>query len=273
MVASERFSQALARGPIVLDGAMGTRLIERGLDLEYDRPCLWNITRPSDVREVHRRDIAAGADAILTNTFGADRGHLERFGRRTPGAADVEAINRRGVELAREAAGPSGLVLGSLAPGSAMNLLAVAEQTRFLIESHVDAIVLETHTAAEAIAALTEWPARSTPVVVSLCDRAGAPTAEQARRLAELGACVLGFNCVHNLDRLVELLAGVRRAVEIPLWAKPSAGLPGSAATPPEAFAAIVPTLLELGACLIGGCCGATEEHVAAVRRAVGPPR
>src|SRR5579859_5094964 len=88
--------------PLVLDAAMGTRLVAAGLDLNADDPALWNRTHPELVRAVHRRDIAAGADAILTNTFGANRCWLDRFG-----AAQIAAeLNRAAVALAQAEAGP-----------------------------------------------------------------------------------------------------------------------------------------------------------------------
>src|SRR3954453_4253877 len=88
---SDRLRAAMARGPLVLDAAMGTRLIARGLDLLGDDPALWNLSHPGVVRELHARDVAAGSDAVVTNTFGANRIWLARYGR----AKDVAEINRR----------------------------------------------------------------------------------------------------------------------------------------------------------------------------------
>src|SRR3954470_1098837 len=105
---SGRFRAALARGPLLLDAALGTRLIARGLDPARDDPALWNLDRPDDVLDLHRRDVAAGADALLTNTFGATRLTLARLGR----SDAVVEINRRAVALARQAAGPDRFVLG-----------------------------------------------------------------------------------------------------------------------------------------------------------------
>src|SRR5829696_8699488 len=102
----DRFRAALARGPLLLDAAMGTRLMARGLDLAHDDPCLWNLDRPDEVLDIHRRDLRAGSDAVLTNTFGANRLSLRRLGR----SDQVAAINHRAVELARQAAGPDRLV-------------------------------------------------------------------------------------------------------------------------------------------------------------------
>ncbi len=95
--ATSRLTAAIGGGPIVLDAALGTRLCAMGLDLKTDDPALWNLTHPDAVKELHRRDVAAGSQAIVTNTFGANRAWLARFNR----ANEVAAINRRAVELAR----------------------------------------------------------------------------------------------------------------------------------------------------------------------------
>src|SRR4051794_5009734 len=107
---SDRFRASMARGLLVLDAAMGTRLIARGLDLSCDDPALWNLSHPEVARGLHALDVAAGSDAVVTNTFGANRSWLARYGR----AGDVAAMNRRAVELARQAAGPNRFVVGSI---------------------------------------------------------------------------------------------------------------------------------------------------------------
>ena len=109
--------EAIATRVLVMDSAMGTRLIARGLDLRSDDPALWNLSRPEDVLDCHARDVSAGADVLLANTFGANRPNLDRLGR----SSDLLAINRRAVALAREAAGPGRFVLGSIGPAAAGN--------------------------------------------------------------------------------------------------------------------------------------------------------
>ena len=91
---------------------MGTRLVSAGLDLQSDDPALWCLSHPDQVAAIHHRDVTAGADAVLTNTFGANRCLAGRFGQ----AGLVESINRRAVQLARSAAGPDRFVLGSMGP-------------------------------------------------------------------------------------------------------------------------------------------------------------
>ena len=97
---TDRLLQAIATRPIVMDGAMGTRLIERGLDLRHDDPALWNRTHPEIVSAIHARDVAAGAEAIVTNTFGANRTWLDRFNRPV-GPTPVAASTAAAVAIAR----------------------------------------------------------------------------------------------------------------------------------------------------------------------------
>ncbi len=184
--------QVLVR-PLVLDAALGTRLCQRGLDLRHDDPALWNFTHPEIVHDLHRRDVAAGADAVITNTFGANRFWLARFGK---GDA-VESINRRAALLARRAAGPGRFVLGSVGPTTASEPGAAAEQAAVLVEAGIDALLFETFHAGEIDPVLEEVdrsPARRIPVIVSLWEWPD-PPGPTARRLLEAGVFALGQNC------------------------------------------------------------------------------
>ena len=104
---SRRIVEEINRSPLVLDAGMGTRLLEAGLDLQIDDPTLWCLSHPEKVVAIHRRDVASGAQAILTNTFGANRAWLARFGQ----VGNLGPINRRAVHLARTAAGSNRFVL------------------------------------------------------------------------------------------------------------------------------------------------------------------
>ncbi len=257
----------MARGPLVLDAAMGTRLIARGLDLAGDDPALWNLSHPEVVRELHGRDVAAGSDAVVTNTFGANRCWLARYGR----AGDVTAINRRAVELARAAAGPGRFVVGSIGPTASRAPDASREQAEALAVSGVDALLFETHSLEHAERALDQVGGTvSLPLLVCLLDWPRSP-AEPARRLADLGAAALGANCQHGMEPVLHLAEALHRVTDLPLILKPGAGLPGEPPASPESFARAVSTLEALGARLIGGCCGTTEAHVAALRSACLP--
>lgn len=277
-----RLVEALARGPILMDAAMGTRLIARGLDLTRDDPCLWCLDRPDDVLDVHRRDVAAGADAVLTNTFGANK---ETLGRLSRGHHAV-AINRRAVEIARGAAGPDRLVLGSIGPHAAHQSITIREQALTLCEAGVDALLLETYRRMDADYALHALePFVRLPILLSLTppaklvakrsperDRLGNRRALPGFRDCDAwgraqGIEAFGCNCL-SLRGAVRYLERLEN-VSVPLLVKPSAGLPGGPMTSPEEFAEAVPRFLSVGVRLVGGCCGTTEAHIAAMRLAL----
>jgi methionine synthase I (cobalamin-dependent) len=253
---------ALADRPLLLDGSMGTRLIRLGPDRRFVDPALWNLTHPEAVRDVHARDVAAGSDAILTNTFGANPNWLARVDR----AGDMIAINRRAVALAREAAGAGRFVLGSIAPPAADT---ASEQAEILAEAGVDGLILETHRSEQAIARLGELRGRfDLPIFVSLY-AFDEPDDVAARRLVDAGADVVGINCIPP-DWAPDWIEGLRQAIPtVPLLCKPSAEHPDFPPISPDALAAHVPALLRHGVRLLGGCCGATDAHVAALRSAL----
>ena len=220
-----------------------------------------NLDEPAAVLAFHRYDVRAGSDAILTNTFAANRPSLERSGR----AGDFEAIHRAAASLAREAAGPGRFVLGSIGPIAGASPADYRDQAAILVESGVDALILETHTFEVAeIGSRAIGAVATVPIIASLHawpeDASGA-----ARRLVDLGAAAVGANCGLSTADAMACLERLAGRVEIPLLAKPSAG-PGEG---PEVFAGLVPRLLSIGVRLLGGCCGATAGHIAAMRRAL----
>ena len=179
---SSRLLDALAVRPLLLDGGMGTRLIARGLDLTADAPPLWNLSHPDEVRDVHRRDVAAGSDAVLSNSFCADAVSLDR------GVGDLAAINRRAVELAREVVGPDRFILGSIGPRACHSETAYAAQVEALAEAGVDALFLETHTPSEAATGLRQLRRRfPLPIVVGIITGMGAE--EEWRAGRRRGGC------------------------------------------------------------------------------------
>jgi methionine synthase I (cobalamin-dependent) len=262
-----RFRAAIARGFVLLDAAMGTRLLALGLRLEDDDPCLWNLAHPEAVAAVHRRDVAVGAEVLLTNTFGANRSWLARFGRGD--AAQVVAINRAAVALARQASGPGGLVAGDIGP-TAADGFAVAEQAALLIEAGADALIFETQRFEQAVSALSQLDPSTrdrVPLLVSLVAWPDPPD-EAVARLTDLGAEALGANCQDGMASALALAKRLRPATPLPLIVKPASGHPGRSPDGPEAFARAVPRLLGLSPVLVGGCCGTDETHVAALRTA-----
>lgn len=266
------FLKALTRGPLLADAAMGTRLIAQGLDLASDDPALWNLTHPEAVAEVHRRDRAAGAQVLLTNTFGANRVWLARFGR----AGEVAEINRRAVELARIAAheaefapDSAAYVLGSIGPTASGFPGAYEEQIEALCEAGVDALLFETHLLNEALGGLRAARGRTDlPIVVSLLIWP-VPLYETTAELADNGARVLGANCMEGMWKAFLLARRLREVTSLPLVMKPNAGPPGREPVSPASFAEHVPGLLRCRVRLLGGCCGTDERHLAALAQAL----
>ena len=260
-VAGSRLLEALANRPLVLDAATGLRLMALGLDLTRDDPALWNLDRPASVLDLHCRDASAGADVLTANTFGANRPTLERLGR----SADLAAINRRAVQLAREAAGPDRFVLGSIGPGPIGVVPREADysqQAAILLDAGADALLIETRSADRAIEALRQLEGDAV-ILVTLVGWADGE--DWAGRLRSSGASAIGTNCA-AIGAVLADLARLHRTSDLPLIARPCGSFPGGATATPEEFAAMTRSALALGARLIGGCCGADERHIAAIR-------
>ncbi len=260
-----RFLESLNERPLLLDAGMGLRLIQNRTLFATDDSSWANVGFPQVVRRFHEEDIAAGSDALLTNTFGGNRPNLDWFNATFQKAYDFKAINRRGVAVAREAAGPIRFVIGSIGPMRIPDARAYQEQGEILEKSGVDALILETHVFEDAeIGVRSIAQITSIPLIVSLY-RWPADAVGAARTLIDLGVSVLGANCGKTTDDVVECLERLAGRVEVPLLAKPSAG-PDEG---PDVFAALVPKLLALGVKMIGGCCGTTAQHIAAMRRSL----
>src|SRR5262249_15065955 len=184
---------------------------------------------------------------------------------------ELESINRRAVEIARSAAGSGRFVLGSLGPSAARLPGATVEQAKFLLDAGVDALCFETFKAPELESVLRElaarW-ARPVPLLVSLWDWPE-PLDDWARRLLELGASAIGMNCQPGVEAAVAFAERMERSVHCPLLVKPGSGDNGRSDGSPAAFAAAVPRLIAHNVRLVGGCCGTTELHVAALRAAL----
>jgi methionine synthase / methylenetetrahydrofolate reductase(NADPH) len=286
-----KFLGALHRGAIALDGAMGTALWTR----VSDRECLeaLALTRPELVAAVHEEHLAAGARAIETNTFGANRVRLEKHGL----ADRVREINEAAVAIARRASAGRAFVLGAMGPTStvadARTRDALAEQAASLVAAGVDALVLETFYRADDVELALE-AARSeagpTPIVALVTVDANLEMFDKtslvsiARRLAT-SADVVGVNCCDGPETAlaaVEVLSAIDVARGSPsgrraaIAAMPSAGLPRREDgvlvfdRTPEDFAAFARRARALGARLVGGCCGTTAAHVRAVAEALG---
>lgn len=285
------FSERLAaEAVLVADGATGTNYQDKGLGLGV-APEEWLFDAPQLVLELHREFVAAGVDLILTDTFGATPIRLGD----SPLAGRAREVNLRAVELAREAAGDAVLVAGSLGPtgqlaeplgplGPDECAAAYAEQATALAEGGVDLLVMETFFALEeALPAIRGIQSASDlPLVVCFSFDRGSHTMmgvsprEFVEAVATFGVAALGANCGRSLVDadavVVELLDA---AGDLPVWVKPNAGVPkmiGDRAVyeaTPEIIAEHVARYVEQGARIVGGCCGSTPAHVAAIAAAV----
>ncbi|MEX1255954.1 MAG: bifunctional homocysteine S-methyltransferase/methylenetetrahydrofolate reductase [Dehalococcoidia bacterium] len=287
------FLAALERRALLADGAIGTLLHDRGVP---GSACLdeQNLSNPELVLGIHRDYLTVGAEIVETNTFGANRLRLRSFGL----AEQAAEINARGVELAREAtrdcgrqafvAGAMGPVGVGLASGGEVTLKqahrAFAEQAKALLEAGVDLIMLETFPslaeAREAVLAVRE-ATPDLPLVAQVTFQrdgrtwTGEEPADVARDLHNAGADVVGVNCVPGPQAALEIVEEMAKATKVKLIAQPNAGHPRVAErevvypVPPPAFAESVPRLVAAGCAIVGGCCGSTPEHIAAMRSAL----
>ena len=292
-MASTRFLELLQSGKIlVLDGATGTNLQRRGLQPGTPSDA-WVMDQPEQVAQLHRDFVEAGSDLILTNTFGSTQMHLAHAGM----AARFEETNRRAVELARQAAaGTAVLVAGSIGPLGEMlepsgtlketdAEAAYAGQARLLTQAGVDVLVIETQfdlneakAAIRAVHSVTDLP-----LVCSFSyDRGtrtmmGVKPAQMGKELSGMGLAAVGINCGKSLEDNLKALRELRQATDLPIWFKPNAGLPRASGgeghgveydVTPEMMGAQVSQWVESGAQLVGGCCGTSPQHLAAIARA-----
>ena len=288
-----KFLKRMAEGKIlVADGATGTNLQKVGLGAGMHAED-WVLDCPDKILDLEKAFIAAGSDIILTCTFGATRHRLKG----AKHVDDAAAINLRAAELACEAArghegvlvagsmGPLGQLLKPYGPIAAEEAKAAfAEQARALAQGGVDLLVIETHFAFEEANAAFEGARSVTdlPIVVSFSYDRGTRTmmgvrpADVIKAYKTKGAAIVGANCGTTLEHMGTVIKEYAAAEPgFPLWAKPNAGMPrlDGAQTvydvTPDEMAAFACKYVDIGARVIGGCCGSTPEHVAAMVRAV----
>lgn len=271
---------------VVADGAMGSLLFDRGVDGSscYD---VLNLTDPALVGSIHKAYAEAGAEVIETNTFGANRIKLGRFDL----AARTREINLRGADLARSQAGAARWVAGAMGPVGRMGEDQVAEteledvfaeQARALVEGGVDFIMLETFaslslllTALRGVKAAVSVPVAAQMVFTQRGRTHSGRTARECfDALIRAKADLVGLNCGIGPGNALEVVQGLE-PVPVPLSVLPNAGFPESLgdrliyASSPEYFARRTAACATYGARLLGGCCGTTPEHIAALTRAL----
>jgi homocysteine S-methyltransferase len=269
---------------LVGDGAIGTMLYAKGVSLEANFEHL-NLVRPELVLELHGEYLAAGAQVIETNTFGANFVKLAAIGL----GGKVAEINRQGALIARRAAagsdafvagsiGPLGRGKGELTPDQAKECFRV--QAAALAEGGVDLLLLETFGELDEL----EWAVGAgketgLPVIASLAFGEGSRLSggigaeEAARRLEVAGADLLGANCGAGPLELLATLKRIAAVSGLPLAAYPNSGFPEYVdgryiyRTTPDYFAGMALEMVAAGAALVGGCCGTTPEHVREVAK------
>jgi homocysteine S-methyltransferase len=285
------FRSLLSERPMLADGGMGTSLIARGVAVDACMEEL-NVRAPARVVEIHTGFVGAGARLVLTNTFGANRYRLERFGL----ADRVAELCGAGVALARDAdaelvggsMGPLGVRLqpyGRVRPEDAF--AAYREQAEGLMGAGADLLVIETQTdlreMEEAIRAAREVAPDDAVVATATFTRddrtlLGSTPEEVAASLVELGVDAIGVNCGEGPAQVLRVVRAMRPAAasaDPPLVARPNAGGPTEIAgrfvypATPEYFGEIAEALLDEGVAVIGGCCGTGPAHTAAIAAAV----
>jgi homocysteine S-methyltransferase len=276
-----KLADAIAAGPLLFDGAMGSLLYDRGVlhTRSYDE---LNLSQPDLIRQIHRDYVHAGADVIETNTFGATRLALARHGL----VEQSTAINRAAVELARSEAGDRVFVAGAVGPTGVkfgvasaaerrLARFALADQIDTLVLAGVDAITLETFSSIlemETAIEVAKERGPRVPVIAMMVFDADAKSdgglgpAEIADRLIAAGADVVGGNCGIGPAELYQVVVGMVGRGK-PVIAQPNAGLPASVegrtlyVANPEHFGVFARRMLKSGVRIVGGCCGTTPEH------------
>ena len=283
--------QRLASGDVLIaDGATGTMLQAAGLPAGTPGEA-WVLERPEEIKRLHRAYVEAGSQFILTTTFGGTRARLKAAGL-DPQVAD---INRRAAELARQVAGdevyvggdigPTGEMMAPLGPLTYEAAVALfAEQAQALAAGGVDCIYIETMSDLNEAKAAVEGARQGCdlPVFCTFSFDAhgrtsmGVSPTQGAQAMAALGVPAIGANCGRAPEEVLDFLPQMRQAApDACLIAKPNAGIPHMVKrevvydATPQRMAELALRYAELGARIVGACCGSSPAHIAAIREAV----
>lgn len=288
----------IAAGDVLVgDGAMGTMLLQRGL-APGDPPESMTLAHPEVLEEIARLYLDAGAELIETNTFGGSPLRLALHGLEEA----TETVNREAVRAARRAVGHRAYVVGSCGPSArllapygdtteAAMLAGFRRQMGALIGAGVDAVCVETMTDLTEARLAVQAAKDVSPTVPVLATMTFDPTprgyftimgvsvAQAAAGLTGAGADAVGANCGNGIEHMVAIARELRRHTRAPLVIQPNAGLPRSEGgttvydETPAFMAGRARDLLPLGVSIIGGCCGTTPAHIAALRAMVDDAR
>jgi 5-methyltetrahydrofolate--homocysteine methyltransferase len=270
---------------LLCDGAMGTMLQKYGLTTG-ECPEYYNITHPDIVSKIHKEYIEAGAQVILTNTFGANRIKLSKFNLEdqtreinVSAVKNVKKVIRDDVFIAGDI-GPTGSLLEPLGDLTSEEAFKVfKEQVLYLVEGGVDLIIIETMTSIEEVVLATRAAKENSNLPVaslmtfevhgnSIKTVMGVDVKTMVKELEKAGADIIGTNCGNGIESMVDIVKAIKKETNRFIIAEPNAGLPELkdgkiiySGTPDVMCSYVVP-LIEAGANIVGGCCGTTPQHI-----------
>ena len=290
-ISNDALSWITSRPYVIADGATGTNLFQVGLETGYP-PELWNVEQPEKIRQLHQSFVDAGSDLILTNSFGGTGFRLKLHQLETR----VYELNKAAAMLARDIADKAGrrvIVAGSIGPTGELfaplgaidrdsAIAAFTEQAEALADGGADVLWIETMSALEEVEAATA-AAKTTglPVMATMtfdtagCSMMGIPPADYAQFAVEHGLHGYGANCGIGPAELMEAVLGIKKNNAPFLIAKGNCGIPSYQDGAihyhgtPELMAEYAVLARDAGVKIIGGCCGTSPEHVAAMHKAL----
>jgi len=284
-----QFSEFIKDNLVLFDGAIGTELYNKGVFINscYDE---LNLSRAKLIKEIHEDYVAAGADVLETNTFGANRLKLQKFGLEDK----VYDINFKGAQLAREAAGVDVYVAGAIGP---LNLRLepwgplseneakeiFVEQAKALIDGGIDLFILETfsdlHLIQQAIIALKEN--FDLPIMAQMTigndgnSLFGTPPDLFASKMSQWGADIVGINCSVGPKPMLDALEKISEVVDVPISIMPNAGTPVNVEgrniylSTADYFSEYTRRFIHAGATIVGGCCGTNPTFIREMRKSI----
>lgn len=290
----DEFRALLTKGPILLDGATGSNLLKMGMPRGIPTE-LWVEEHPEVIKKLQRAYLEAGSQIIYAPTFLANRIGLKSHGIEPEALTDkVRTLNHKLVSYTQDVTKGKALVAGDIGgTGSFMApfgpltyeemLECYSEQISCLAEAGVDVLVVETMISLDETMVVLDAAASvcpDLPVLTTLTCEAdgslffGGNIFDATASLAEVGACAVGCNCSVGPDQLEAVIANIAANVQVPVIAKPNAGMPVITETGeavysmgPEDFGLHMKKLKEAGASLLGGCCGTSPEYIKALAK------
>ena len=277
--------EKLKEKTILFDGAIGTMLMESGQGSNMS-PILLNIEQPELVADIHRQYYAAGADVVITNTFGGNRLKLAAEGLE----GQMEPLNRAGVDLTRKVCPDAKFVAGDIGPcGKMLKPLGDVAlddmqenfflQAKVLIDAGVDLITIETMYSLEEALAAVNGVKRAGDILLlasmtfthtknGFFTMMGESVTQSTAALEEAGVDLIGANCTLNSQDIIGLTERLRASTRKPILIQPNAGKPVTRKgvtyyeQSPAEFAADASKIKAAGADMIGGCCGTTPDFI-----------